>query len=68
MITKRVKMRYPEDSRSLLQLCMTYLREALTVGRVLAWLETQAWVLDITKVTIGTGHEYGRVALFCREA
>jgi hypothetical protein len=40
MVTKRVKMRHTEDSRSLLQLCMTYLREALTVGRGLAWLET----------------------------
>jgi hypothetical protein len=40
MITKRVKMRHTEDSRSLLQLCMTDLCEALTVGRGLAWLET----------------------------
>jgi hypothetical protein len=46
---------------------MTHLREALAVGRMLAWFETQAWVLDITKITVGTGHEYGRVALLCRQ-
>jgi hypothetical protein len=40
MVTKRVKMRHPQDSRSLLQLCMPDLRETLTVGRLLAWLET----------------------------
>jgi hypothetical protein len=68
MITQRVKMRHTEDSRSLLQLCMTYLREALTVGRSLAWLETQAWVFNITKVSVGTGHKYGRVTLLCSEA
>jgi hypothetical protein len=40
MVTKLVKMRHAEDKRSLLQLYMTDLREALTVGRLLAWLET----------------------------
>jgi hypothetical protein len=40
MVTKWVKMRHTEDSRSLLQLCLTYLSEALTVSRSLAWLET----------------------------
>jgi len=67
MIAEWVEMRHTKDSRGLLQLCMTHLREALAVGRMLAWFETQAWVLDITKITVGTGHEYGRVALLCRQ-
>jgi hypothetical protein len=68
MIAEGVEMRHTEDGRGLLQLCMTHLREALTVGRILAWLETQPGVLDVTKITVGTGHEYGRVALLCRQA
>jgi hypothetical protein len=68
MVTKRVEMRYTEDSCGLPQLGVTYLRETLTVGRMLARLQTQAWVLDVTKITVGTGHEYGRVALLCRQA
>jgi hypothetical protein len=68
MIAEWVEMRHTEDGRGLLQLCMAHLREALTVGRLLAWLETQAWILDVTKITVGTGHEYGRVALLCRQA
>jgi hypothetical protein len=68
MIAEWVEIRHTEDSRGLLQLCMTHLCEALTVGRLLTRLETQAWVLDVTKITVGTGHEYGRVALLCRQA
>jgi hypothetical protein len=68
MVTKRVEMRHTEDSRSLPQLGVTYLREALTVGKMLARLQTQAWVLDVTKITVGAGHKYGRVALLCCQA
>jgi hypothetical protein len=68
MVTKRVEMRHTKDSRGLLQFGMAYLREALTVSRLLARPETQAWILDVTKITVGTGHEYGRVALLCRQA
>jgi hypothetical protein len=68
MIAEWVEMRHTEDGRSLPQFGVTYLREALTVGRILARPETQAWVLDVTKITVGTGHEYGRVALLCRQA
>ena len=68
MVTKLVEMRHTEDSRGLLQFGVTYLPETLTVSRMLARLETQAWVLDVTKITVGTGHEYGRVTLLCRQA
>jgi hypothetical protein len=68
MIAEWVEMRHTENGRGLLQLCMTHLRKALTVGRLLARLEMQAWILDVTKITVGTGHEYGRVALLCRQA
>src|SRR4029453_17072491 len=68
MIAEWVEMRHTEDGRGLLQLCMTHLREALTVRRLLARLETQAWALDVTKITVGTGHKYGRVALLCPQA
>src|SRR4030095_3771158 len=61
MIAEWVEMRHTEDGRSLPQLCMTHLREALTVGRLLARLETQAWVFDVTKIPVGTGPQYGRV-------
>jgi hypothetical protein len=67
MIAERVEMRHTEDGRGLLQLCVTHLREALTVGGLLARLETQAWVLDVTKLTVGTGYKYSRVALLCRQ-
>jgi hypothetical protein len=68
MIAEKIEMCHPEDGRGLLQLCMTHLREALTVGGILARLEMQAWVLDVTKLTVGTGYKYGRVALLCRQA
>src|SRR5262245_49430966 len=61
MVTKRVEMRHTEDSRGLPQLCITYLCEALTVGKMLARLQPQTWVLDVTKITVRTGHKYGRV-------
>ena len=61
-------MRHTQDSRGLPQLGVTYLREAPTVSRMLARVETQACVLDVTKITVVTGHEYGRVAVLCRQA
>jgi hypothetical protein len=66
MVAKRVEMRHTEDGCRSAQLGVPHLREALTVGRIVSRLETQAWVLDVTKITVGTGHEYRRVALLCR--
>jgi hypothetical protein len=68
MIAEWVEMRHTEDGRGLLQLCMAHFREALTVSRLCARLKTQAWVLDVTKITVGTSHEYGCVTLLCRQA
>jgi hypothetical protein len=68
MVTEEVEMPHLEDCCGLPQLGVTDLREASTVGRIFARLQTQAWVLGVSQITVGTGHEHGRVALLCRQA
>jgi hypothetical protein len=68
MVAEEVEMCHPEDCCGLPQLGVTDLREASTVGGILARLQTQAWVLDVSQITVGTGHEYSRVALLCHQA
>jgi hypothetical protein len=68
MIAEEVEMPHLEDCRGVPQLGVPDLCEASTVGRIFEWLQTQAWILDISQITVGTGHEHGRVAALCRQA
>src|SRR5262249_53584556 len=67
-VTQRIEMRHAQDSRGLLQLCLAHLGKTLTVRRILAWLQTEARVLDIAQVAIRTCHQDSRVAAICGEA
>jgi hypothetical protein len=47
-----------------MQFLEAYLCESLPIGRIIAWMQVECRVIDLTQLSVGAGHQDGGMSTF----